>query len=91
MNEAFLKLAAAPRFKVYSPAALPAQARTRAAAAGALPRSGIELLTGHAIVSSQTSPSVSWLQAAREDLVALNEATRRPDQAAQYRATPASD
>jgi serine/threonine-protein kinase len=45
-----------------------------------------ELLAGHDIVSSQTSPSVSWLQAAREDLIALYEATNRADQAATYRA-----
>ena len=47
-----------------------------------------ELLAGHTIVSGQTTPAVSWLRAAREDLVSLYEATRRPDQAAKFRANP---
>jgi serine/threonine-protein kinase len=47
-----------------------------------------ELLAGHAIVSGQTTPAVSWLRAAREDLVSLYEATHRSDQAAKYRASP---
>ena len=44
-----------------------------------------ELLAGYGIVSRQTSPSVSWLKAAQEDLVALYDATNRPDEAAKYR------
>ena len=45
-----------------------------------------EILEGYAIVSRQSSPSVSWLRAAREDLVTLYTATGRPEQAAKYRA-----
>ena len=45
-----------------------------------------EILAGYAIVSRQSSPSVSWLRAAREDLVTLYTATGRPEQAAKYRA-----
>ena len=44
-----------------------------------------ELLAGHQIVSRQTSPSVSWLKAAQDDLVILYDATHRPDQAAKFR------
>ena len=44
-----------------------------------------ELLAGHDIVSRQTTPSVSWLQAARDDLVTLYDATHRPEQAAKFR------
>ena len=44
-----------------------------------------ELLAGHGIVSRQTSPSVSWLKAAQDDLVTLYDATHRPDQAAKFR------
>jgi serine/threonine-protein kinase len=44
-----------------------------------------ELLAGHRIVSRQTSPSVSWLKAAQDDLVTLYDATHRPDQAAKFR------
>ena len=44
-----------------------------------------ELLAGHSIVSRQTSPSVSWLKAAQDDLVTLYDATHRPDQAAKFR------
>jgi serine/threonine-protein kinase len=45
-----------------------------------------ELLTGHEILTKQTSPSVSWLRAAREDLVALYTATGKPERAAAFRA-----
>ena len=45
-----------------------------------------EILAGYDIVSRQSSPSVSWLRAAREDLVTLYTATGRPAQAAKYRA-----
>ena len=44
-----------------------------------------ELLAGHSVVSRQTSPSVSWLKAAQDDLVTLYDATNRPDQAAKFR------
>ena len=45
-----------------------------------------EIRAGYDIVSRQSSPSVSWLRAAREDLVTLYTATGRPEQAAKYRA-----
>ncbi|HVG69723.1 MAG TPA: serine/threonine-protein kinase [Vicinamibacterales bacterium] len=45
-----------------------------------------EILAGYDIVSRQSSPSVSWLRAAREDLVTLYTAAGRPEQAAKYRA-----
>ena len=44
-----------------------------------------ELLAGYDIVNRQTTPSVSWLQAARDDLVTLYDATHRPEQAAKFR------
>ena len=47
-----------------------------------------EILAGQAIVGKQATPSVSFLRAAREDLVTLYEATNRPEQAARYRAAP---
>lgn len=47
-----------------------------------------EILAGYAIVNRQATPSVSFLRAAREDLVTLYEATGRPEQAAKYRAEP---
>jgi len=45
-----------------------------------------ELLAGHEILTKQTSPSVSWLRAAREDLVALYTATQHPERAATFQA-----
>ncbi len=41
---------------------------------------------GYRIVSGQTSPSVSWLQAARKDLIEAFTALGEPDSAAHYRA-----
>ena len=45
-----------------------------------------ELLAGHEILTKQTSPSVSWLRAAREDLVALYTATNHLERAAMFQA-----
>jgi len=45
-----------------------------------------ESRAGYRIVSGQTSPSVSWLQAARKDLVEEYTALHEPDSAARYRA-----
>jgi serine/threonine-protein kinase len=45
---------------------------------------------GYAIVSKQTSSSVSWLQAARKDLVQAYTALGEPDSAAKYRAEDAA-
>jgi serine/threonine-protein kinase len=50
-----------------------------------------EILQGYEIVSGQTSPSVSWLRAAREDLVKLYTATGRPEKADRYRAERSAD
>jgi eukaryotic-like serine/threonine-protein kinase len=40
-----------------------------------------ELLTGHEILTTQTSPSVTWIKEARVDLVTLYTATRQPEKA----------
>ena len=48
------------------------------------------LLAGYKIISSQTSPSIGWLQTARQDLVTLYEASGRPEKAALYRDASAS-
>ena len=45
-----------------------------------------ELVAGYDILTKQTSPSVSWLKAAREDLVAIYEASNQPEKAAKFRA-----
>ena len=44
-----------------------------------------ELLAGMDILLKQASPSVAWIKNAREDLVALYDATQQPDKAARYR------
>lgn len=46
----------------------------------------VETSAGYRIVSAQTSPSVSWLQAARKDLIEEFTALGKPDSAARYRA-----
>jgi eukaryotic-like serine/threonine-protein kinase len=43
-----------------------------------------ELLTGYDILTKQTSPSVPWLRAAREDLVKLYTASKQPEKAKKY-------
>ncbi len=45
-----------------------------------------ELITGVGILKPQTDPNVSWLRAARNDLVTVYEALNRSDDAARYRA-----
>ena len=45
-----------------------------------------ELLAGYDILTKQTSPSVSWLRMAREDLVKLYMASNQPDKAEKFRA-----
>ena len=45
-----------------------------------------ELLTGYEILTKQTSPSVSWLRSAREDLVKLYKASDQPEKARQFEA-----
>jgi serine/threonine-protein kinase len=45
------------------------------------------LLAGYQILSKQTSPSVSWLQAARKDLVTIYEALNQPEKAARFAET----
>jgi serine/threonine-protein kinase len=45
-----------------------------------------ETLAGYGILSRQTSPSISYLQAARSDLAAAYDAIREPDQARHFRA-----
>lgn len=49
-----------------------------------------ESLAGYEIAGRQTSPSVSWLHAARKDLVAEYEALGQPDRAAHFRADSAA-
>jgi eukaryotic-like serine/threonine-protein kinase len=43
-----------------------------------------ELLAGYEILTKQTSPSVSWLKIAREDLVKLYVASNKPEQAKRF-------
>jgi eukaryotic-like serine/threonine-protein kinase len=45
-----------------------------------------ELRAGYDILTKQTSPSVSWLRMAREDLVKLYMASNQPDKAEKFRA-----
>ncbi|WP_321475552.1 serine/threonine-protein kinase [uncultured Paludibaculum sp.] len=45
-----------------------------------------EILAGYAILTKQTSPSITWLQAARQDLVTLYDASGDSAKAARYRA-----
>jgi serine/threonine protein kinase/tetratricopeptide (TPR) repeat protein len=45
-----------------------------------------EILAGYEILSKQTSPSVSWLRNARQDLVKLYTATNKPEQAKKFQA-----
>jgi hypothetical protein len=44
-----------------------------------------QTLAGYNILLKQTSPTVSWLQSARKDLVTIYEALNQPDQAAHFR------
>jgi len=52
---------------------------------GRFPEAERELLAGYDILRAQASPSVSWLQSARTDLVAVYEALHAPEKAAQFR------
>jgi serine/threonine-protein kinase len=45
-----------------------------------------ELIAGYDIVSKQSDPQVSWLRAARRDLVIVSDALHKPEQAARFRA-----
>jgi serine/threonine-protein kinase len=45
-----------------------------------------EILAGYDILTRQTSPSVAWLQMAREDLVKLYTASNEPDKARRFEA-----
>ena len=45
-----------------------------------------EILAGYDILSKQTSPSVSWLRNARQDLVKLYTASNKPEQAKKFQA-----
>jgi eukaryotic-like serine/threonine-protein kinase len=45
-----------------------------------------EILAGYDILTRQTSPSVSWLRSAREDLVKLYTASNKPEQAKKFQA-----
>ena len=44
-----------------------------------------ETLAGYKILLKQTSPTVSWLQSARKDLVTIYEGLQQPEQAAAFR------
>jgi serine/threonine-protein kinase len=44
-----------------------------------------QILAGYEIAMKQTNPSVSWLQEARKDLVAIYEALHEPEKAAKFR------
>ena len=41
---------------------------------------------GYEILVKQTDPSVSWLQSARGDLVAIYDALKQPEKASKFRA-----
>ena len=45
-----------------------------------------EIRTGYDVLIKQTSPTVSWLKAAREDLVTVYDALKQPENAQRYRA-----
>ena len=45
-----------------------------------------ELLAGYEILMKQTSPSVSWLKRARENLVKLYTASNQPEKAKKFEA-----
>ena len=44
------------------------------------------LLNGYRLLTAQSSPTVSWLQTARQDLVSTYEALQRPEEARKFRA-----
>jgi serine/threonine-protein kinase len=44
-----------------------------------------ETLAGYTILRKQTSPTVSWLQSARKDLVTIYDALNQPEKAAHFR------
>jgi serine/threonine-protein kinase len=44
-----------------------------------------ELLAGYGILIKQTSPQVSWLKTARDDLIAVYSALKQPEKAAKFR------
>jgi serine/threonine-protein kinase len=46
-------------------------------------------MAGYRILTRQTSPSVSWLQAARKDLMAIYGALNQTEKAAMFQAEPA--
>jgi eukaryotic-like serine/threonine-protein kinase len=46
----------------------------------------VESLAGYEILTKQTSPTVSWLKSAREDLVAENDALGQSEKAKKFRA-----
>ena len=45
-----------------------------------------ELLAGYEILTTQTSPSVSWLKRARENLVKLYTVSNQPEKAKKFQA-----
>lgn len=50
------------------------------------PEAETEILAGYGILTKQTSPTVTWLQAARQDLITLYDAEGNSEKAALYRA-----
>ncbi|HEX5786851.1 MAG TPA: serine/threonine-protein kinase [Woeseiaceae bacterium] len=54
--------------------------------AGRLPDAESESLAGYEILAKQANPSISFLRAARDDLVLIYEATNQPEKAARFRA-----
>jgi serine/threonine-protein kinase len=44
-----------------------------------------EILAGYGILTKQASPTVSWLKAAREDLIQVYDALQQPDKAQKFR------
>jgi serine/threonine-protein kinase len=50
-----------------------------------------ESLAGYEIVAKQASPSIDWLQGARQDLAAIYEALHQPEKAARFRAEAAAN
>jgi serine/threonine-protein kinase len=49
------------------------------------------ILAGYTVLSQQASPSVSWLQAGRQDLATLYDAIGQPDKARAYRDAPSAE
>jgi len=53
--------------------------------AGRMPDAEVESLAGYEILSAQANPAVSYLRAARDDLILIYESMQQPEKAARFR------